>query len=111
VTRHGVKYTVVALSTTCIGFAFHWQEFLLIGLLFLFLLIASAMFVVYAPSSFLESRVKIVSTIRTAETEFVLDVDSRRKWGLFIEFEGGPLPFRRIPVPRQRGSTKRSSAN
>ena len=102
-TRHGVKYTVVAISITCIGFAFHWQEFLLIGLLFLFFLIASAMFVVYAPSSFLASRVKIVSTTRTVETEFAVDVNSRRKRGLFIEFEGGPLLFRRIPVPRKRG--------
>jgi uncharacterized protein (DUF58 family) len=103
VTQHGFIFTIVAILTTSIGVLFRWQEFLLIGLVLLFLLIASALFVVYSPPSLLLSRQQMVSTTRTVETSFLVDVESRRKRGLFVEFAGGPLPFRRIPVPQQRG--------
>ena len=102
-TRHGIIFTIVAISTTSIGVLFRWQELMLIGLLFLFLLIASALFVVYSPPSLLVSRQPQVSTTRTIETEFMVDVESRRKRGMLVEFAGGPLPFRRIAAPRQRG--------
>lgn len=102
-TRHGIIFTSVAISTTSIGVLFRWQEFLLIGLLFLLVLLTSALFVAYSPPSFLASRQQQVSTTRTIETEFIVDVDSHRKRGLFVEFVSGPLPYRSIPVPRQRG--------
>jgi uncharacterized protein (DUF58 family) len=103
VTRHGIIFTSVAISTTSIGVLFRWQEFLLIGLLFLLVLLTSALFVVYSPPSFVASRQQMVSTTRTIETEFMVDVESRRKRGLFVQFASGPLPYRSIPVPRQRG--------
>jgi len=103
VTRHGIVFSVGAISTTSIGVLFRWQEFLLIGLLFLLVLLSSALFVAYSPPSLLANRQQLVSTTRTLETEFMVDVESRRKRGLFIQFAGGPLPFRSIPVPKQRG--------
>ncbi len=102
-TRHGIIFTIVAISTTSIGVLFRWQEFLLVGLLFLLVLFASASFVVYSPPSLLASRQQLVSTTRTLETEFMVDVESRRKRGLFVEFVSGPLPFRSVPVPQQGG--------
>ncbi len=102
-TRHGIIFTIVAISTTSIGVLFRWQELMLIGFLFLFLFIASALFVVYSPPSLLASRKQQVSTTRTIETEFMVDVESRRKRGMFVEFAGGPLLYRRIAAPRQRG--------
>lgn len=102
-TRHGIVFSVGAISTTSIGVLFRWQEFLLIGLLFLFVLLTGALFVVYSPPSFVASRQLMVSTTRTIETEFIVDVESRRQRGLFVEFASGPLPYRSIPVPRQRG--------
>ena len=102
-TRHGILFTIVAISTTSIGVLFRWQEFLLIGLLLLLVLLTSALFVVYSPPSFVASRQQMVSTTRTIETGFIVEVESRRKRGLLVQFASGPLPFRRIPVPRQRG--------
>lgn len=102
-TRHGIIFTSVAISTTSIGVLFRWQEFLLIGLLFLLVLLTCALFVAYSPPSFVASRQLMVSTTRTIETEFMVDVESRRKRGLFVQFASGPLPYRSIPAPRQRG--------
>jgi uncharacterized protein (DUF58 family) len=103
VTRNGIIFTIVAISTTSIGLLFRWQEFLLIGFLFLLVLLTSALSVVYSPPIFVASRQQMVSTTRTIGTEFMVDVESRRKRGLFVEFAGGPLPYRSIPVARQRG--------
>ena len=102
-TRHGIIFTIVAISTTSIGVLFQWQEFLTVGLLFLLVLLSNALFVAYSPPSFLASRQQLVSTTRTLETEFMVDVESRRKRGLFVEFVSGPLPFHSISVPKQRG--------
>lgn len=102
-TRHGIVFSVGAISTTSIGVLFRWQEFLLIGLMFLLVVLTSALFTVYSPLSFIASRQQMVSTTRTIETEFIVEAESRRKLGLFIEFASGPLPYRNIPVPRQRG--------
>ena len=102
-TRHGIVFSVGAISTTSIGVLFRWQEFLLIGLLFLLVLLISALFVVHSPPSFVASRQQMVSTTRTIETGFIVDVESRRKGSLFVQFASGPLPYRSIPAPRQRG--------
>ena len=102
-THHGIIFTIVAISTTSIGVLFRWQEFLLIGLLFLFLLIASATYVAYSPASLLANRQQLLSTTRTIEISFMIEVESHRKRGLFVEFSGGPLPYRIVPVPQQRG--------
>ena len=102
-TQHGFIFTSVAISITSIGVLFRWQEFLLIGLLFLLVLLTSALFVAYLPPSFLASRQQQVSTTRTIETELMVDVESRRKQGLFVQFAGGPLPYRSVHVPRKCG--------
>ena len=102
-TRNGFIFTIVAISTTSMGVLFRWQEFLLIGLLFLLVSLTSALFVVYSPPSFVASHQQMVSTTRTIETDFIVEVESRRERGLFVQFAGGPLPYRIIPVPRQRG--------
>lgn len=102
-TRQGIIFTIVAISTTLIGLLFRWQEFLLIGLFFAVVSIISALFVVYAPTSFLTCREHIVSATRTMDASFNIDVDSHRKRGLFIEFSGGPIPYLRIPTPQKRG--------
>ena len=102
-TQHGFIFTSVAISITSIGVLFRWQEFLLIGLLFLLVLLTSALFVAYLPPSFLASRQQQVSTTRTIETELMVDVESRRKRGLFVQFAGGPLPYRSVHVPRKCG--------
>ena len=102
-TRYGIIFNIVAILTTSLGLLFRWQEFLLIGFLFFLTLLASAIFVVYSPPSTLRGHQQVVSTTRTISTEFLIDVESCRKRGLYVEFEDGPLPFRRIPVPQQRG--------
>jgi uncharacterized protein (DUF58 family) len=98
-----MNFNTVAVLTTSIGLLFRWQEFLLIGFLFFLTLLASAIFVVYSPLSTLSSHQQVVSTTRAICTELLIDVESRRKRGLYVEFADGPLPFRRIPVSHQRG--------
>ena len=102
-TRHGIIVTIVATSTTSIGVVFQWNEFLLLGLLIFVLLFTSAIYVAYAPPSVLSIREQLVSTTRTIPTSFLVEVDSRRKRGLLVQFARGPLLFRSIPVPNSHG--------
>jgi len=103
VTRQGITFTIVAVTTASIGLLFRWQEFLLIGLLFAVVLITSAIYVAYLPSSSLISREQVVMTTRLSDATFNIEVDSRRKRGLFVEFVEGPFPYRYFAVPRERG--------
>jgi uncharacterized protein (DUF58 family) len=103
VTHNGIIFSIVAISTTSIGILFRWQEFLLIGFLFFLTLLASAIFVFYSPPSTIWSDQQVVSTTRTISTDLLIDIESRRKSGLYVEIACGPLPFRRIPVSHQRG--------
>jgi uncharacterized protein (DUF58 family) len=103
VTRQGILFSIVALVSALIGMTFHWQEFLLIGILLFTVLLVSALFVAYAPASSLTVRDGVVITTRLSETSFKVDINSGRKRGVFVACEDGPFPFRCYPVPRQKG--------
>ena len=102
-TRQGITFTIVAIATTLTGLFFRWQEFLLIGILLIWVLVFSALFVFNVPTSSLIIREKVVMTTRLSNSGFSIDIDSRRKRGLFINCGDGPFPFRHYPVPRKRG--------
>jgi uncharacterized protein (DUF58 family) len=103
VTRHGIFFSIVSTLIALFGVFYRWQEFLLIGVLFAVVLVLSTMFVAYAPRSSLSSQVRVIATTRTDTAELRLDVLSRRKRGLFVEFSDGPLPYRKFPIRTRRG--------
>jgi uncharacterized protein (DUF58 family) len=103
VTRHGIFFSIVSILTALFGVLYRWQEFLLIGSLFAVILLLSAIFVTYAPRSSLSSNSQVITATRTVAAEIRLDVRSRRKRGLFVEFADGPLPYRKFPVRTRRG--------
>jgi uncharacterized protein (DUF58 family) len=103
VTRHGIFFSIVSILIALFGVFYRWQEFLLIGVLFAAVLVLSAVFVAYAPRSSLSSQAQIIATTRTDTAELRLDVLSRRKRGLFVEFADGPLPYRKFSVRTRRG--------
>ena len=92
-THHGIIFTIVAISTTSIGVLFRWQEFLLIGLLFLFLLIASATYVAYSPASLLANRQQLLSTTRTIEISFMIEVESIENEDCLLSFQVDHCPI------------------
>ena len=102
-TRQGLTFSVVAITTASIGLLYQWQEFLLIGLLFGIILIFSAIYVAYLPPSTLSSREQVVMSTRLSDATFNIEVDSRRKRGLYVEFTEGPFSYRLFAVPRERG--------
>ena len=102
-TRQGITFTFVALATTLIGVLFRWQEFLLIGMLLMFVLLTCSLFVFNLSASSLVIREKLVMPTRLAPSSFSIDIDSRRKRGTYIFCDDGPFLFRYYPVPRQRG--------
>ena len=104
-TRHGIFFSIVSILIALFGVFYRWQEFLLIGVLFAVVLVLSAVFVAYAPRSSLSSQAQVFATTRTVAAELRLDVRSRRKRGLFIEFTDGPLLYRKFPVRTRRGKS------
>jgi uncharacterized protein (DUF58 family) len=103
VTRHGIYFSIVSLLIALFGVFYRWQEFLLIGVLFAVVLMLCAVFVAYAPCSSLSSQTQVIATTRTVPTELRLDVLSRRKRGLFVDFVDGTLPYRKFTVRTRRG--------
>ena len=102
-TRQGLTFTIVAVTTTSIGILFRWQEFLLIGVLSGSVLVLSALFVVFCPSSLLTIREQVIMTTRLSDASFNIEITSKRKRGLFVLCDEGAFPFRYYPAPRQRG--------
>ncbi len=102
-TRQGITFAVVTIATTSIGLLFQWQEFLLIGILMLGVLLTSALFIVYSPISELTCREQVIMITRLSESSFNVVVDSRRKRGLFVVCADGPFPYRHYPATHRRG--------
>lgn len=103
VTRQGIGFSVVAVATTLTGLLFQWEEFLLVGLVLVGVILLSYAFVAYRPVSTLAIREQLVTATRLSDSSLTIEVDSPRKRGLFIECGRGPFPFRFVPVARKRG--------
>ena len=105
-TQYGKYFSIASILISIFGALYRWQEFLLIGILFVFVLIIFAAFVAFVPSSSLTSQSEIVATTRLDAAEIRFSVRSRRKRGISIEFSEGPLPYRKFPINFRRGNSE-----